>query len=530
MLLFTLLTTGLPGLFFNAASATSAYDDLVKPVSTLRLSHSQLPNDIRDISNDYLNIMQDKCSTAHNSLQQAMQNPQNGGRWTINQVGFYDWDTGDVIDSYGLSVEIYWTVSGGDNFQIGWGSSDVSASTSSSDPDDKIYSAYIHLESNGDYTCYSNNTSEAFVVLLTDIPNIEFKQPWYSTFDYDYPTGYEGALVPDGQSIDSDGDGLNIIQEMQQQTSDGEDDTDGDGIDDLKESVWFSNRDEVFCKIDPPAANICAYPDPIVQDVYVEIDWMQDGSESYKPNSDQIEMVEDAFIAQGINFHADTSEFGGGNVLQSFESPLYFGNSTTNVDFNDYRNGYGTDPANFNPDRQTIWRYMISGYKYAEYPDSSGIAEVGGDNIFISYGLIEDDFSWSDFDTYIASTMIHEIGHNLCLSGTLKYTNQPSECIFSGIDSDAIEYEIYPSAMTYRHQGDTVDYSTGQGLVYDHDDWSAVKLEMGHFRSLYPSSGVSLKSYSTNATRTVDMNLAAPNEMTPDLSKKIHKSKESKKE
>lgn len=84
---------------------------------------------------------------------------------------------------------------------------------------------------------------------------------------------------------------------------------------------------------------------------------------------------------------------------------------------------------------------------------------------------------------------------------------------------------LYPSAMTYRNQGDIVDYSNGQGLAFDHDDWSAVKSEMGHFSSLYTSPGMSLRSFGTSARRTTDMNLASPNEITPKLSKKIHDSK-----
>lgn len=344
---------------------------------------------------------------------------------------------------------------------------------------------------------------------------------WFlNTFptNYPYSSGYEGEEIEDGSS-DNDGDGLSMVQELHQGTSDGEIDTDSDGIDDHTESEWFPDRDKVFCDTSTP--KVCAYPDPNKQDVYLEIDWMKNGSEIYKPNPTLLDTIEDAYASQNINFHADTGNFGGGNELQSFQQILSMDSSSTSTDFDEFKLGYGPFSANFSSDRQNIWHYMISGYKYEEDQDSSGIAEVGGDDLFISYGLIEDDFSYSNFDTYIASTIIHELGHNLCLTSNANLTYVPSECHFEGIDSDSIQYLAYPSAMTYIYQGATVDYSLGQNLVYDHDDWSAVKLGIDTFSGIGTSPGISNTNSGKEVKLAFELDKAEPNEMTPEKSQEV---------
>jgi hypothetical protein len=313
---------------------------------------------------------------------------------------------------------------------------------------------------------------------------------------------------------------------MQQGTFDNNEDTDGDGIRDRKESIWYEDRDDVFCDT-TTSPYTCAYPDPTSKDLYVEMDWMYDPikDRSFKPNAVQLEKIEDAFDVQGIKFHADTGQFGGGNELQSYEEFLSTDDSLTTVDYNDFKLGYDSYPPNFNTDRGGIWRYMILGYGYTKEPNSSGIAEVGGSDSFISSGLIEDTFTYADLDDALAGTMIHEIGHNLCLSDTLVYVDQPSECAHGGVDSDSITYVFYNSAMNYRYQFDTIDYSDGSHGLNDHDDWSAVKLGISEFTKVHTPLSAPGKS-SERKELAFDMNLAAPNKMTPEQSKQIYEEKQ----
>lgn len=292
-----------------------------------------------------------------------------------------------------------------------------------------------------------------------------------------YPSGYEGELVEDGSNIDADGDGLNLLQEMKQGTSDNKKDTDGDGVDDLKESIWFPDRDEVFCDTTNAPLNICTYPDPLVKDIYIEIDWMQNSSRSFKPNATQVNLASLGLDGYNYNIHIDTGEYGGGNALP-YITDLPFMPDVTEVDYFDLKNGNPSDSisANFNPKRKGIWRYIISGYNYSEYPSSIGGALPGSDNIFISFGLIQDSaltLNYSDFDTAIAGTIVHETGHSLCLSRDPTYSFQSSACQFSGID----EYDTsltYDSVMNYSLMVFITHLSYGNNGSGDHDDWDAI--------------------------------------------------------
>ena len=210
-------------------------------------------------------------------------------------------------------------------------------------------------------------------------------------------------------------------------------------------------------------------------------------------------------------------------MLHSFVAPLHLAESSSHIDFYDFKYGYGSNPANFSEARTGIWRYMISGYNFAEYPDRSGIAEAGGDDIFISNGLIRDEFNVPNVNNAIAGTMIHEIGHTLCLTNTASYSSQPVECVYRGVDSDSIQYITYGSSMNYRYQLHTVDYSKGIGGISDHDDWSAIRLGMSSFAE----EQVELGQLSPDLERTerrvaFDMDRAQVNEMTPEKSKELY--------
>lgn len=115
---------------------------------------------------------------------------------------------------------------------------------------------------------------------------------------------------------------------------------------------------------------------------------MKDASNNlYKPSSTQLSLVEDIFDDHGINFHADTGQYGGGSELSSYEQTLPFVQDSNNFDFYDYKNGTSTTSANFDSNRKRIWHYMISGYQYAENTGSSGVSFAGDDDFFISVWL-----------------------------------------------------------------------------------------------------------------------------------------------
>jgi hypothetical protein len=126
---------------------------------------------------------------------------------------------------------------------------------------------------------------------------------------------------------------------------------------------------------------------------------------------------------------------------------------------------------------------MIYGYNYAESSGSSGWAETMGDDLFISGGLISDMTGLVSLDRAIAGTMAHEIGHNLCLSDEQVFVEQPSECVFNGIDNDGYKPQNYESVMNYRYQLTDDD---DLGVV---DYWGAVALGMGGFSGTRTAQG-----------------------------------------
>lgn len=335
-----------------------------------------------------------------------------------------------------------------------------------------------------------------------------------ATFDYNYPTGYAGTLIDDG-SVDRDDDGLTATQELEQGTSDSKIDSDGDGINDYAESIWNTDRDDEFCDTSTTPYT-CAYPSPMTKDLYVEIDWMNDGTNSYKPDEIQLGLVSDMFANKGILFHADTGQYGGGQQLATYTETLANTFTPGDVDFWDYQSGGDGITQSFAGNRAFIWHYMISGYNYTENTGSSGWATALGSNLFISYGLIKNMTGLADENRAIADTIAHELGHNLCLSDTQVYEEQPEECVYAGIDnkdngSNYYNLEDYESVMNYRYQLTDIDdleevnYSDGIRGADDHDDWGAVLLGMGGFsgtHTLLGAQGNALRALNQNESES----------------------------
>lgn len=275
---------------------------------------------------------------------------------------------------------------------------------------------------------------------------------------------------------DNDEDGLIADQETAQGSSDSNWDTDGDGLSDLTESTSYGARNDVFCDA---TVTTCEYPDPTTKDIYVENDWMdRAGANAYsgKLSNAQVNSLKTTYLFKGIKLHVDTGQLGGGNEVP-YNASIYFQPHSGQVDFYDYKEGGDGVSRQFNTNRHDIYHYLLTGNTYAENTASSGSAYGGDDDLFISYGLIKDNPSaYSNFDTAISGSVMHELGHNLCLTtdaNGVDYGGQPASCRFSGID--AHDGGNYPSVMNYDAQFYQVNYSDGLGMANDHDDWSAIR-------------------------------------------------------
>lgn len=443
----------------QSAFATSVYDSIIHPTDTLRI---QSTNGLykRDISNSLLTTMQQYCNSAYyDSFVDTMNN--GGGKWIVLNLGW--WDNNE-------SVRVIW-------------SDDVNARTVFY-PDSPGYSARVtHMQKyitllisdSGIINCEVNSATgnNRNHNIATDAcappgcyPSFEI---YYSTFPVSYPSGYQGELIPGSSARDLDEDGLS----------------------DYIESPTYPNRNAVFC-----GSSECAYPNPAKKDLYVEIDWMKNGSITYKPTSAQLELIEDMFESKSVNIHFDTGQYGGGEELALYTPILENTPTSSQVDYWDYVNGGDGITPTFASSRNSIWRYLIYGYKY-DLSGSSGWAETFGDNLFVSGGLISDMSGLANMDRAVAGTIAHELGHNICLSNERIYVEQPTDCAFSHIDSTDTNND-YKSVMNYRFQLTDrqdlgyINYSDGSHGGGDHDDWAAALKGMSGFSGTRTALGVML--------------------------------------
>ncbi len=275
---------------------------------------------------------------------------------------------------------------------------------------------------------------------------------------------------------DNDSDDLTLAQEVAQGTSDTAIDSDSDGLSDFTESVYLPNRDILFCS---STTAYCEYPNPTQRDIYIEADWMVKpgtGGFSMQLNTNQINLVKTAFQNKGIAVHFDTGQLGGGNEVP-YSEDISFTSTENLVDFYDYKVGDENIDRQFESERYHIYRYMLFGNVYNSSL-VSGVARAGDDDTFIAYGLVNNGATGPSADLAIASVIMHELGHTLCLTnpddGIPAYAGQPASCRFDGVD----EYvgAGYPSAENYSNAFTLADFSTGQAGLLDHDDWNTIRL------------------------------------------------------
>lgn len=483
---FSALALSLFPQFASIVKATSVYDNYLQPANALKIyrdttgtMHDCSEVDMTTSAADPLMLYSGSNPYILEAKESFFEALANGGKWGITQR--------DV--SYGGESEkdyiIFWTED--DSLGLRWDSvalPDIILAASMSGTT-VLGGVKLVTVSGAAWSFEAPCTPVISYWSLdgTESPVVSTAYPNRYSFvlnadQYNYPSGYEGYVIPGATDVDSDG--LNWAHERLQGTLDSKEDTDGDGLSDLTESVWFEDRTSVFCDT-VPDPDVCAYPNPLEKDLYIEIDWMDDGVTAYKPNSTQIGLLESAFDNKGINLHVDTGEFGGGNELPVYISALTFAPEINVTDFFNLKNGDQTYDPNFSEDRRGIWRYMITGNQMDDGgdDDTSGVSYGGDDDSFVALGQVSSDHPLA-VNSAVAGTMIHELGHNLCLTDENNdYPGQDEDCIFEGIDS--YFGNDYLSSMNYDKQFLMVDYSDGLNLADDHDDWSAILLGMDDF-------------------------------------------------
>lgn len=171
------------------------------------------------------------------------------------------------------------------------------------------------------------------------------------------------------------------------------------------------------------------------RDIFIEVDYMdatdggvQTADEGIIPHKDALQMVVDSFAAQGIAIHFDVGnlhdnasgldpadfDLGGGEEVPFFDG-VTFDPADARANLYDYKRDY----MDYN--RIQVFHYLLfaNSQNLNGSSGSSGLAEINANDLIVSLG----NWSLSTTDTnetnklinYQASTLMHELGHNLGL-------------------------------------------------------------------------------------------------------------------
>lgn len=230
--------------------------------------------------------------------------------------------------------------------------------------------------------------------------------------------------------------GLNIIDWLVQS------DIDNDALLDVWEIYGIDYDGDRVIDLDLPSLGA----DPYYKDIYLEIDWMEDGSHSHRPEQQALDIVIEAFSTApvsnpngfaGINLHIDLS-----NAVSHNDKISWVGIPFVVADF------YDIKTANFDQNRRFAFHYCI----FAHLPplgSYSGVAELPGNDYIVTLGGFTNGVGTVQQQ---AGTLMHELGHNLGLrhGGDVNTNYNPN----------------YLSIMNYWFQfgipfSDRLDYSSG---------------------------------------------------------------------
>jgi hypothetical protein len=143
--------------------------------------------------------------------------------------------------------------------------------------------------------------------------------------------------------------------------------------------------------------------------INVEIDYMQGAGHDHAPTQAEIDAVIQMFACQGITL----------NVLLSDAIPEVAVIQCANPGTDDFfvctgPNTFADLKATWQSETGGGWHYAIYGHRYddGDGTDSSGIAEISGDDLLVTLGAFTGEIG-TDWDR--AASLAHELGHNLGL-------------------------------------------------------------------------------------------------------------------
>jgi len=233
--------------------------------------------------------------------------------------------------------------------------------------------------------------------------------------DYIFYSGFETVVVTCNDTNDNDNDGLLncyetntmiYVNQFNTGTDPNQSDTDGDAI---------SDGDEVIGTVDGldlPAMGL----NPLVRNILIEYDWFDDALEcaphSHQPTSLIADKVALAFLnAPNVNPDGSTGiviiqdygqggVFNQGNLINDNDGVLQQG--VAGAEFLSHKSNH------FASNRNGYFHYTILPHRYNVNSNSSGHAEISGDDLVVSLYCFNSTNN-------VANTIFHELGHNLSL-------------------------------------------------------------------------------------------------------------------
>jgi hypothetical protein len=332
--------------------------------------------------------------------------------------------------------------------------------------------------------------------------------PWSVDGDRDGLTDPEElARGTDPLDPDTDGDGLLDRRENGRELDPLSNDTDGDGLDDGRElalstqpNLVDSDRDgvadgrEVRAGTNPylvdtdhdgvtDAAELAGETDPLVLDTdgdgLARDREFAAGTDPLNPDTD------DDDLPDGPELDADDALPGADPLHKDvFVQVDYTGDRSLSATARgELRQTFATAPVE-NPDgNRGIDLHLRRGSRVAAGVDSDDLGDLAYDNEEFpcsgyTYAVLAADISIDDRQVAgvgppgtiaaapTASVFLHELGHSLGLLPEIP-----------GVDSYAVPFREYPSAMNYNAPRAFVDYSDGTAGPRDHDDWALIGRE-----------------------------------------------------
>lgn len=206
-------------------------------------------------------------------------------------------------------------------------------------------------------------------------------------------------------------------------------DHDGDGLLDEWETNGYTVDGQL---IDLPTMGA----DPNVKDIFVEVDYLADGTHSHEMSPAAADLVIDAFAQKGINLHIDGGpdfwmnkptgqkweQYSKSNMVSETASLKELGSWNQQPktgawqydwsEFLDLKNGTSKIPANFDrAGRGRAFHYAIFAHSMGNQLNWSGVAKLPGNDFLVTLGGAD----WTQSTLEQAGTFMHELGHNLDL-------------------------------------------------------------------------------------------------------------------